>query len=177
LAPQVGLELATRWLTVSKMLWLFSPRPKINSNSHSTPITHVQGFRKALLSCHSCLVINYIAIGRRAHNPKVGGSNPSPATIQALSFPASKIDRPGHVPFSRRLEVVVLWFVRFFPRGPRVADVFLSFTKRSEPRHSISGFSRRTRRLLLGMLSGLCCRRPCALLPALPTALTPATRP
>jgi hypothetical protein len=34
------------------------------------------------LSCHSCLVINYIAINRYAHNPKVGGSNPSPATNQ-----------------------------------------------------------------------------------------------
>jgi hypothetical protein len=30
--------------------------------------------------CHSCLVINYIAIVRYAHNPKVVGSNPTPAT-------------------------------------------------------------------------------------------------
>jgi hypothetical protein len=30
--------------------------------------------------CHSCLVINYIANAKYAHNPKVGGSNPSPAT-------------------------------------------------------------------------------------------------
>jgi hypothetical protein len=32
--------------------------------------------------CHSCLVINYIAKAKYAHNPKVGGSNPSPATNQ-----------------------------------------------------------------------------------------------
>jgi hypothetical protein len=33
--------------------------------SHSTPITRFRGFPRALLSCHSCLVINYIAINSR----------------------------------------------------------------------------------------------------------------
>src|SRR6266496_2343274 len=30
--------------------------------------------------CHSCLVMNHIANARHAYNPKVEGSNPSPAT-------------------------------------------------------------------------------------------------
>ena len=42
-------------------------------DSHSTPNTRFRGLLQALLSCHSCLVINYIAINRYAHNPKVGG--------------------------------------------------------------------------------------------------------
>ena len=59
---------------------LWAKNPKVKIDSHSTPITCFQGFLKAPLSCHSCLVINYIASNRYAHNPKVGGSNPSPAT-------------------------------------------------------------------------------------------------
>lgn len=42
-------------------------------DSHSTPNTRFRGFLKALLSCHSCLVINYIAKDRYAHNPKIDG--------------------------------------------------------------------------------------------------------
>jgi hypothetical protein len=34
--------------------------------------------------CHSCLVMNHIANNRYPHNPKVEGSNPSPATISYL---------------------------------------------------------------------------------------------
>jgi hypothetical protein len=60
------------------LLWGINPKVKIDS--HSTPITRFRGFLQALLSCHSCLVINYIPKDRYAHNPKVGGSNPSPAT-------------------------------------------------------------------------------------------------
>src|SRR5271170_5881482 len=57
----------------------------VNSDSHSTPITRFRRLLKALLSCHSRLVINYIAINRCAHNPKVGGSNPYPSTNQTPS--------------------------------------------------------------------------------------------
>jgi hypothetical protein len=60
-----------------------------NFDSHSTPITRSRRFPKALLIGHSCLVINYIATDRYTHNPKVGGSNPSPATIQTrISSPS-----------------------------------------------------------------------------------------
>ena len=61
--------------------WAINPKVKIDS--HSTPNTGFRRFPKALLSCHSCLVINYIAKAKYAHNPKVGGSNPSPATNQS----------------------------------------------------------------------------------------------
>jgi len=50
---------------------LWAVNPKVNSNSHSTPITRSRRLLKALLSCHSCLVINYIVINRYAHNPAV----------------------------------------------------------------------------------------------------------
>src|SRR5277367_513388 len=67
--------------TSSTSLWpTTATSAPTKSSSHSTPITRFRGFLKALLSCHSCLVMNYIAINRYAHNPKVGGSNPSPAT-------------------------------------------------------------------------------------------------
>jgi hypothetical protein len=49
-------------------------------DSHSTPITPSRGFLTTLQSCHSCRNLNYIAIDRQAHNPKVAGSNPAPAT-------------------------------------------------------------------------------------------------
>jgi hypothetical protein len=67
--------------------------PRFNSNSHSTPITRSRRLLKALLSCHSCLVINYIAINRCAHNPKVGGSNPSPATTKKPSKSITYLSR------------------------------------------------------------------------------------
>jgi hypothetical protein len=34
--------------------------------------------------CHSCLVMNHIANARHAHNPKVVGSNPTPATKKSI---------------------------------------------------------------------------------------------
>ena len=42
------------------------------------------------MSCHSCLVISYIAKAKYAHNPKVGGSNPSPATNPSNKLQVTK---------------------------------------------------------------------------------------
>jgi hypothetical protein len=71
--------------TVTIEFFDLGSQPKVNSNSHSTPITLSRRLLKALFECHSCLVINYRAINRCAHNPKAGGSNPSPATITSSS--------------------------------------------------------------------------------------------
>jgi len=58
--------------------------PKVNFDSQSTPITCFRGLLKALSSATRALFMNYIANARHAHNPKVEGSNPSPATNSLL---------------------------------------------------------------------------------------------
>jgi hypothetical protein len=35
---------------------------------------------------HSCRRLNDLATARHAHNPKVGGSNPPPATIESVGY-------------------------------------------------------------------------------------------
>jgi hypothetical protein len=74
------------------LLWGINPKVKIDS--HSTPITRFRGFLQALLSCHSCLVINYIPKDRYAHNPKVGGSNPTTKLLQPFAEILRTLETP-----------------------------------------------------------------------------------
>ena len=77
-----------------------------------------RGFLKALQSCHSCLVVNYLARDRHAHNPKVVGSNPTPATnlFNGLRAP-KRICTPTLAHNSGRNRV-------FVPRLFRIGTVF-----------------------------------------------------
>ena len=58
--------------------------------------------------CHSCLVMNYIANNRYPHNPKVEGSNPSPATkqewknIRGLIIPQGGIEGSNPSPATKQ---------------------------------------------------------------------------
>jgi len=89
--------------------WAFPPRahPRLSFgrsiNSHSLGRQPKAQFRLPINShypfpripegsfeCHSCLVMNYIANNRYPHNPKVGGSNPSPATNPSNKLQVSK---------------------------------------------------------------------------------------
>jgi len=80
--PHLLCRSTKRHVHARQVSWPNDSQPPLQKiHSHSTPNTRFRGFLKALSSCHSCLVINYMATDGYAHNPKVGGSNPSPATI------------------------------------------------------------------------------------------------
>ncbi len=64
-----------------RSLWVVFPKPKpikirLPLDSHY-PFPRVP---QGSLSCHSCLCFPSVHVSRCSHNPKVGGSNPPPAT-------------------------------------------------------------------------------------------------
>jgi hypothetical protein len=54
---------STQHFPLPQLPFLGAKTQRSNCNSHSPPITRFRALLKALLSCHSCPVINYIAIG------------------------------------------------------------------------------------------------------------------
>jgi hypothetical protein len=55
------------------------------STPDQLPLPVSEGYLSSF-ECHSCLVMNYIANARHAHNPKVEGSNPPPQPILSRGY-------------------------------------------------------------------------------------------
>ena len=58
----------------------------IETNPQSTPINRFHPFLRLPCDATRTLILFEIAGSRYAHNPKVEGSNPSPATIESITY-------------------------------------------------------------------------------------------
>ena len=64
-------------------LWAVNPKAEpVEIDSHSTPKVPFRGLLTVPDDATRARKFNYLAGERSAHNPKVGGSNPPPATKQ-----------------------------------------------------------------------------------------------
>ena len=98
-----GLELALRGLAASKPVSLLLPRGSVEGRTPSPSVrmtscvSHGEGATipayTAIPAAFSCIILRLAVAGwssqaaRRAHNPKVTGSNPVPATSLVLRWP------------------------------------------------------------------------------------------
>ena len=95
---------------------------RVNFDSHSTPITRFRGLLKALLSCHSCLVINYIAINGALITQRsvVQIHPPQPILPTSYKLPSafsSQAMFPSHVILARNLPSLRKWLRLFGTRN------------------------------------------------------------
>ena len=72
-------------------------KPKGGADGNRLPFNSQSAFLRLTYGsrrCHSCRKLNYLATVRHAHNPKVEGSNPSPATkTSSLSIISKTIQK------------------------------------------------------------------------------------